>query len=66
MDLIVRGLIKMAVFCAALIVSGKFLLALFRRKDPQIDWFDPKVIFTAGMLSALIAAAASRIVKFFV
>ena len=66
MDLIVRAVIKMAVFGAVLAVSGKFFLAFFRRKDPKTDWFDPKVVFTAGILSALIASIISRVMKLFI
>ena len=61
MDLIARGVIKIAVFCAALAVFGKFFLAFFRRKDAQIEWFDPKVIFASGILSALTATVISRL-----
>ena len=66
MDLIARGIIKMMVFCAALVVYGKIFIAFFRRKDPQMPWFDQKVIFAAGILSALTAAIISRVVKFFI
>ncbi|MCL1911902.1 MAG: hypothetical protein FWG13_06830 [Leptospirales bacterium] len=66
MDLIARAIIKIAVFCAALAVYGKFFLAFFRRKEPQMLWFDSKVIFTAGILSALTASIVSRVVKLFI
>jgi len=62
MDLIARAVIKIAVFCAALTLFGKFFLAFFRRKDAQIEWFDPKVIFAAGILSALTAMVISRLI----
>ncbi|MCL2025982.1 MAG: hypothetical protein FWG92_04165 [Leptospirales bacterium] len=66
MDLIIRNIIKITVFCVTFAVSVKFLLAFFRRKNPETDWVDPRIIFTAGMLSALVAILVSRIVKIFI
>ena len=66
MDLIIRGIVKAAVFCITFAVSAKFLLAFFRRKNPEIDWVDPRIIFTAGIISALAAMLVSKIVKIFI
>jgi hypothetical protein len=63
MDVIIRYVIKVAVFGAAFLCAGRFFLSLFRKKNSGIEWFDPKIIFSAGIAAAVITMAVMRLIR---
>ncbi|PKL35553.1 MAG: hypothetical protein CVV44_22395 [Spirochaetae bacterium HGW-Spirochaetae-1] len=61
MELLLKRLLKTAIFIITFYVSARLFLGLLKRRNSEVKLFDPEVVFLAGISAALVTMFFSKV-----